>query len=143
MESIQTEVRKFVQDRIDSGAITRVEWLTSEYLGSKSRVEGDDLPFYQTCALAHVNEVVKRVVGKFDPKRSKADDQLILPGFAHMQKAYTVQRDGMQLLVPVHLLTDEELDARASEYEAMAHGLRDHARELRQFKASRASARAA
>jgi hypothetical protein len=137
MDSIYTEVRKFVQDRIDSAIITRVEWLTSEYIGSKDKVEGEDLPFYQTCALAHVNEVVKSVVGKFEPKKTRADDQMIFPGFNHMQKAYTIHRDGVRLLVPVELLTDNEIDARADEYDAMAQGCRDHARELREFKTAR------
>lgn len=143
MDSIYTEVRKFVQERVEAGVITRVDWLTSEYLGSKDKVEGEDLPFYQTCALAHVNEVVKSVVGKFNPKKTPADEQLIFPGFNHMQKAYTIQRDGIHLLVPVEMLLDEEIEARAAEYDAMAQGCRDHARELREFRATRGSALAA
>jgi hypothetical protein len=139
MDSIYTEVRKFVQDRIDRGVITRVDWLTTEYIAAKSRVEGDDLPFYKACAIAHVNDVVKRVVGRFDPKRSKVDHQLIFPGFTHMQKAYTVQRDGAHLLVPVAHLTDDEIMARAAEFDTMAAGCRDHARELREFRTTRAA----
>ena len=139
MESIHTEVRKFVQDRIDSGSIIRTEWLTAEYLGSKSKVEGDDVGFYRTCALAHVSEVIKQVIGKFNPKRTKTDEQLLFPGFEHMQKAYPVKRDGIHLIVPVELLTDEELEERAAEYDRMAQGCRDHARELREYRLTRAS----
>lgn len=137
MDSIYTEVRKFVQDRVEAGVITRVEWLTSEYLAGKSDISGGDVPFYRVCALAHVNDVMKRCVGKYDAKPSKADQQLILPGFDHLQKAYTVSRDGAMLLVPVDLLTNEELLARAEEYDAMAKGCRDHAREIREFVSTR------
>ena len=140
MDSIYTEVRKFVQDRVEAGVITRVEWMTSEYLGTKDQVNGKDVPFYQACAIAHVNEVMKQVVGKYDTKKSRAESQLIFPGFNHMQKAYTVHRDGVRLLVPVDLLLDEELDARAAEYDAMAQGCRDHARELREYKSARKAA---
>lgn len=137
MTGVYSEVKKFVQDRIDSGVITRVDWLTSEYLGAKEGIEGADAPFYRACAIAHITEVVKRVVGKYDPKPTRADDQMVFPGFTHMQKAYTVQRNGIHLLVPVDLLTDDEIEARAAEYDAMAKGCRDHARELRNFRLSR------
>lgn len=140
MDSIYTEVRKFVQDRVDRGVITRVDWMTSEYLGTKEKVEGDDVPFYRACALAHVNEVMKQVVGKFDSKKAVSDSQLLFPGFTQMKKAYTVHRDGIKLLVPVELLSDDEIDQRASEYDEMAQGCRDHARELREFKAARREA---
>jgi hypothetical protein len=143
MDSIYTECKKFVHDRVEAGVITRTDWMTSEYLGTKDRVEGDDLPFYRVCAIAHVNEVMKQVVGKYDSKKERADSQLVFPGFSHMQKAYTVQRDGIRLLVPVSLLTDEEIEARAAQYDEMAQGCRDHARELREFKSARGASEAA
>lgn len=137
MDSIYSEVRKFVQDRVDAGVITRVEWLTTEYLDSKGDLAGGDVPFYRACARAHVNEIVRRVVGKYDARPMKADEQLILPGFTHLQKSYTIHRDGVNLLVPVDLLLPEELLARADEYEAMADGCKAHAIEIRKFIRSR------
>lgn len=143
MDSIYTEVRRFVQDRVDTGVITRVEWLTAEYIESKGDVFGGDVPFYRVCALAHVNEVVKKCVGKYDSKPAKSAGQLVLPGFDHLQRAYTVTRDGAVLLVPVDLLTSAELLHRASEYDEMAKGCRAHAREIREFVAARPKASAA
>lgn len=133
MDSIYTEVREFVQDRIDAGVVTRVDWLTSEYIGTKADVSGGDVPFYRVCAQNHVADIVKRVVGKYDAKPKQADRQLVLPGFDHLQKAYTVARDGVVVLVPIALCTTEELRGRADEYDVMAKGCEAHAREIREY----------
>jgi hypothetical protein len=50
-----------------------------------------------------------------------------------MQRAYTVDRDRETVLVPVHLLSDAEIEGRALELESMAKGCILHARELREF----------
>lgn len=144
MDSIYTEVREFVSEKVAAGVIVRVDWLTAEYIGSKSRIDGDDYPFYHACAQAHINEVVRRVVGKYDSKpKAENDAQLVLPGFEHLQRAYTITREGVVVLVPVDKLTDDELLQRAAEYDLMAKGCRNHAREIRQFVTSRASVEAA
>lgn len=143
MDSIYSEVREFVQDRIDSGVITRVDWLTAEYLGGKADIAGDDVSFYRVCAQEHVGRIVKRVVGKYDAAPDKPDQQLVLPGFDHLQRAYTVSRDGATVLVPINLLTAQELLVRAAEYDEMAKGCRAHAREIREFVKSRAAGEAA
>jgi hypothetical protein len=143
MDSIYTEVRKFVQDRVDSGVVTRVDWLSTEYLESKGDVSGGDLEFYRTCALAHVSEVIKKVVGKYDSKPARAETEVLLPGFEHLQRAYTIKRDGVHLLVPVDQLRPEELLTRAAEYDDMAKGCRAHARELREYVSAREQASAA
>lgn len=142
--SIYTEVREFVEGKIAAGVIVRVDWLTSEYIGSKSRIDGDDYPFYKICAQAHVNEVVRRVVGKYDSKpKSEIDPQGRLKGFDHLQRAYTVIRAGVNVLVPIDKLTDDELLQRAAEYKEMAKGCGKHAEEIRQFVASRQISEAA
>lgn len=133
MDGIYSEVRQFVEDKVAAGVIVRVDWLTSEYIGTKSRANGEDMPFYRHCAHAHLNEVIRRVVGKYDARPVQEDRQLVLDGFEHLQRAYTVQRDGVKLLVPIDKLSDIELAARADEYDAMAKGCRAHAREIRKF----------
>lgn len=139
---IFAEVRGFIQDRLDSGVILRAEWVTTEILGSKAEPECADADFYLLCARAHLSEVVKRCIGKYRAA-PVSDEQLVLPGFEHLQRGYQVEREGVRLLVPTDLLTDAEIDARADEYEAMAAGCRAHARELREFKGRRAMAQGA
>lgn len=131
-DSLYSDVRKFIQSKLDAGLILRAEWVTAEIIAGKQEPECDDADFYLICARNHIAEVVKRCIGKYSAKPA-TDAQLTLTGFEHMQKAYQVERDGARLLVPTDLLTDSELLARAEEYDAMAIGCRAHARELRDF----------
>lgn len=134
--SIYGEVRKFIADKIANGETVVVEWLTHEIVASKPDIEGSDTEFYRVCAFTHVKDVVKRCVGKYDAK-PVTDQQLTLDGFEHLQVAYTVERNKQIVLVPVDQLTDEEIEARAREYEQMAISCRAHARELRSYKSAR------
>lgn len=136
--SIYPEVRKIIADKIEAGEVVVIDWLTHEIIAGKDGIEGPDTEFYRVCAFIHVKDVVRRCVGKYDSKPA-TDRQLTLPGFDHLQVAYTVMRHGDIVLVPVDQLTNEEIEARALEYEAMAEGCRAHARELRSYRRERTS----
>lgn len=137
--SIYPEVRKIIADKIDNGEVVIIDWLTHEIIAGKAGIEGPDTEFYRVCAFTHVKDVVKRCVGKYDAKPS-TDRQLVLSGFEHLQVAYSLMRCGEIVLVPVDQMTDEEIEARAKEYEAMAVGCRAHARELRNYRRERMAA---
>lgn len=138
---VTREIRGMVQDRIDAGVIIRVDWFTTEILAMKDKIEGDDADFYIACGVDSIKDIVKRCIGDYKPKAELVTDaQIVMDGFDHMQKAYTVNRDGEQVLVPVDMLTAEEIEARARELEAMAKGCVAHARELRAYAAERAVA---
>lgn len=141
-DSLYAEVRAYIQDQLDTGTIVQAEWVTNGFLASKAEPECDDADFYLLCARSHLAEIVKRCIGKYKPQ-PVTDTQLVLPGFEHLQRGYQVEREGVRVLVPTDLLTDDEIDARAAEYEAMAAGCRAHARELRDFKERRDQAGAA
>lgn len=126
------EIRKYITDKVNSGAIVRVDWLTAEIIAAKDRFDGEDSNFYLICAHKHVAEVVKDCIGDYRPKPT-VDAQLVLDGFDHLQKAYPVEREGIRVLVPIHLLSDAELEARAVEYVEMARGCIAHAKEIRAF----------
>jgi hypothetical protein len=136
---VTREIRAMVQDRIAAGVIVRVDWFTQEILSLKSRIEGDDADFYIACGADFIRDAVKRCIGDYAPKAMTVP-QLIMDGFEHLQKAYTVNRDGENVLVPVDLLTDEEVEGRAAELEDMARGCIAHARELRGYMRHRAAA---
>lgn len=129
---VTREIRRMVQDKLDSGVAIRVEWLTTEIIASKDQIDGDDADFYIACGVDFIKKTVKRVIGEFEPKTEQSA-QIIMPGFDHLQKAYTVTRNEQVTLVPVTMLTDMELEMRAQEYEAMAKGCLSHAKEIRAF----------
>ena len=138
---VTREIRGMVQDRIEAGVIIRVDWFTTEILSMKDKIEGDDADFYIACGVDFIKESVKRCIGDYKPKAAMIiDAQIVMDGFDHMQKAYTFDRDGEQVLVPVDMLTSDEIEGRARELEAMAKGCISHARELRAYAASRADA---
>lgn len=138
-DSIYTDVREFIQSRLDAGIILRAEWVTAEIISSKQEPDCEDADFYLICARNHVAEIVKRCIGKYSPKPT-TDEQLKLPGFEYMQKGYQVVRSGVRVLVPTDALTNAELLARADEYDDMASGLTGHALEIREFVERRTSA---
>jgi len=141
---VTNEIRKMVSDRVDAGLIVRVEWLTTEILSMKSEINGRDADFYVACGVDFIKDTVKRCIGQYQPKASAATDaQIVMDGFDHMQKAYSILRDGETVLVPVDMLTDEEIEAREAELEAMARGCIAHAKELRRYRLNRASAQTA
>ena len=134
------EIRKIVTDRLNAGLIIRAEWLTTEILAMKSGIDGEDADFYVACAVDFIRDTAKRCIGDYTPKaQAMADAQIIMPGFDHMQRAYTVEREAETVLVPVQLLTDDEIEGRALELEAMARGCIAHAKELRAYGRNRPS----
>lgn len=129
---VTREIRRIVQERIDSGVAVRVEWLTTEIMAMKNDIEGADSDFYLACGVDFIKKTVSNVIGGYAPKPTQSE-QIILPGFDHLQEAYTVMRDAQITLVPVTMLTDSELELRAQEYEVMAKGCIAHAKEIRAF----------
>lgn len=139
-ESVYSEIRKFVSDLVDSGAETPVEWITQNSLNSRGAIEGEGAPLYRYCTREHLNRLVKKAVGKYDVEaRSVQDQQIVMEGFEHLQRAYTVPRKEKIVLVPIYRCTDEELLLRADEYDKQAVGCQKHATELRRFVKDRHS----
>jgi len=138
-QSITTEIRKFIADKISNSEPVIIPWLITEILDRKNDIGGGDLPFYLTCTRKAVSEIVRKCVGKYDTTPNN-DAQIVLPGFEHLQVAYPVERDGQQVLVPVNQLSDDELEQRAKEYDTMARSCRLHAREIRDYIKARREA---
>lgn len=137
-ESITPEIHRLVDERIANGVAVHFQWVAQAILDERSNIEGVDAPFYRTCTFNEVVRLVKRAIGKYDATDT-TPEQLLFPGFTHLVRAYPVERDGERMLVPVQLLTDEELESRAADLDKMAVGCRLHARELREFAAARST----
>jgi len=130
LKQIKDEIRKMVQDTVDSGVIGHVQFFTAKIMTDRADIKGQDADFYTICARETIVEMVKSAVKKYEKLEAETP---ILDGFEHLRTAYPVHRGGDHLLVPVHLCTDEELEARAAEYEVAARGMRKHAKEIRAY----------
>lgn len=81
---------------------------------------------------------VHKILATLRPRRHPR--QAELPGFARLFPAHTVIREGIETIVPTPQVTDDEFDAKAAEYEAMAEGCLEHAAKLRPYRAERRKA---
>jgi hypothetical protein len=135
-QGIRSEMHKVVQDRIDAGLVTGLSEIVHDVLRERRNFNGDDAPFYRVHAFEDLKRIAKSVVGKYDARDTTADD-LLLPGFSHLCKAYPMMRDGTVVIVPVDMCGDDELKARASQLDEMAKGCRAHAREIREYLIAR------
>jgi len=56
-----------------------------------------------------------------------------IPGFKRIQVAYTIKRGKRQMIVPIELLTDEEVEAKVAELRRMAANCDLHADEMDRY----------
>ena len=133
IKSITAEISNAINLRVERGEIINLTLFTSEFVSSKSGIRGEDADFYRVCTFKVVQEVASSCIKKFNTKQAKTSIDILLPGFERLQLAYPVMRDGNQMLVPIELMSVEELSQRAEEYEGMAKGCLDHASEIRAY----------
>lgn len=135
-DSVRKEITVFISAKVGRDEIVNLDLLVHEIVESRSGIVGPDADFYRICTYKVVHDVAKTCIGKYNAK-DQPSRQISLPGFEHLQVAYPVARNGVKLLVPINRMTGEELLERAAEYDAMAKGCRDHAREIRGYLAKR------
>jgi hypothetical protein len=130
--SVTKEIHALIDEKIAAGVTVRADWIAAGIIESKSNITGDDAPFYRVCAHRDIVRIAKRAIGKYEPG-GNTPEQLVLPGFKHLCRAYPMQRDGEVVLVPVDLCSNAELLARAEQLDEMAEGCRSHAKEIRTY----------
>src|ERR1044072_1383369 len=129
---LEREVRALIRERVDKGRIASATWATEAVVSQHASISGDDKEWCEVCAYAHIRTVVRRCVQKY--KELDADEQLLLGDeFKRVQKAYLVERKKKQVIVPITLLTREELEAKVIELRKMGDGCYEHADELGRY----------
>lgn len=136
IDSERERIRKAIAV-IDAGLVTSLNEVVAGVLNGRPSLEGDDAPFYRVHAFEDLKRIAKSVVGKYAADDTTSDE-LLLPGFKHLCKAYPMSRDGDVVIVPVDMCSDEELKARAAQLDEMAKGCVAHAREIREYVLARA-----
>lgn len=138
-QQIVDEVNAHLDTWVREKRIVNPDWLTKFIVDRHPNIQGADVSWYQICAYGHVRDTVRQCVGRF---KSKPEDVLapttgLLPGFDYLNQSYLIPRDGEQMIVPIHEMTDAELEVKAREYERMSEGCVRHAAELRRYKTLR------
>jgi hypothetical protein len=137
-KELENIAHELITNKVNKGEVVHMHYTVQELICDQGMINGEAAPFYTLCAKEHVYRVVKKVVDRYDDYSESVDNQqLNLDGFDHLRKAYTVKREKERVLVPIELMTDIEILHRADEFDALADGLKTHARELRQFVADR------
>ena len=139
---LTAHIHELIDEKLASNVVVTVNWVTRCVLEERSDMHGADADFYRDCASRDIARVVRAALGKYDAEDITPRD-LLLPGFEHLCRAYSMTRGAEPVLVPVAMCTDAELEGRADQLEKQALGCRAHASELRMFIEERAALAAA
>jgi hypothetical protein len=134
---------KLIASKIAAGETVHMAWAVQEILQGQGQINGDGVPFYKLCAREHMYRVVKKAVDKYDQTEpDHTQPELIFKGYHFLQVAYTVERNQEIQLIPIDLISDAELLARANQFETQARGLKAHAEEIKRYVLERGRAEA-
>ncbi len=140
MTSTQTdllnEVRELVRAGIERGKVLTASLIADEIIRSHE----DDRDFIQLCIAGHVRVAVRKGLGMEFKRDSEPDGQMLLPGYEHIRRAYLIERDDVQKIVPIEQIADEELEEKIREYRTMGKGCFAHADELERYLRKRLTA---
>lgn len=134
MSDVRDEIKTLVHGKIKRKETLDADLMTDEVLSRHPIAEWDDSSFYLCCSQRAVREEVRREIAKLVPSDDEeVNRQMILPGFERLQTYYMIHRNGAQLGLPIELITDDELLAKAEEHGAHALGHKMHADEIRRY----------
>jgi hypothetical protein len=139
-KDMEKEVADIIERRIEAGQETVTSWLVTEVINNHADITGEDVEWYRVCAYGHMSGVVRKVISKYRPtEEGIVNNQLVLDGFERLQRAYAVNRDG-PMIVPIDLLTIDEIKEKIRELSAIRRGLSQHIKELQRYLQQRIEA---
>lgn len=141
------EIKSVINKRVDEGLSTPAPWIVSCILANHPVRYDEDTIGTSKCDSSYAElarqelawTYVRKVLRQF---KKPTPDLPTLPGFKHLQKAYSCQDSAVEeddsdlgnvVIVPVDQLSDDQLLAKAEQYEKMGDGCYEHAAELRRF----------
>ncbi len=131
---LRAEVEELIHSGIDAGQPMQADWITHAVVERHPDLHGGDKDFYVTCAFGHVRNTVRQCLREWKGDGPNTPEQLKLPGYEHLQKAYLVDRENEQVIVPLPECTNGELMEKIGEYRRMADGCIKHADELERYR---------
>lgn len=129
----ESEIREIVTDLTGprDRAVSSMEFVAA--LIDRWGVHHDQDPRYQLATWEKIKDEVQLIVRGMKRKSEIPTDQRVLFDYSYLQALYVVDAGGMSQVVPLDLMTREQLEAKESEHRAQGRGHYQHADELRRF----------
>jgi hypothetical protein len=128
------EIKAVMQQVQDEVGRPDVLLITQRVLQNHPSISGPDRDFYICCAYRAVRHEVRERANQFPSGPRVHPSQITLEGFEHLQSFYQVSRPNGIATVAIDEMTDDELEEKAREYEAMGRACMEHADELRRYR---------
>lgn len=150
-EDMTLKVRKMVEDAESNGQTITMPWIVGalikdmeQRLGWKwkdgtapkklTKAEREAAEEIVVAAHEGYRQIVGAVIRSRPINRDKSTDpQLVLPGYKHLQKSYSIERDGAEAIVATRSMTKDELLSKRAQLVAMQEGLGAHIEEIDRF----------
>lgn len=135
-EQLDAEINTRLDELIHAELPLQASWITHEICDDHmiGLARNEHAEFWRHGGYKTCRDMVRRCINKRAGMPDEMEKQPTLPGFEHLQTYYIVTRGDDQLGIHRDQLSDDELDAKAAEYENMGAACISHARELRRFK---------
>lgn len=139
--TLRAQIVKIIDTTTSQGRPAPAAWIVQTIMISWPEPGGEAKDAWLFCAREHIRDAVRQAIRGRKALEVADERQYSFGGFKHVQRDYVVERDGDQIVVPLHLLSNGEVEAKAAELRRMARGCDDHADELlRYLEERRASA---
>jgi hypothetical protein len=138
------EIERVVHERIEAKVPSSARWIVAHVMNEHADILGRDADWNRAWASEGVAAAVRKAVNRYRiPESDDEAAQLALPGYARLQRAYAVERNGEPTIVPLECMALEELRGKQAELRRMSNGLLLHDAEIDQYIAERWGAQAA
>lgn len=132
-----TEINKTLDDLAAAQEPWAAQWVAHKICGDHAEglAGNDDAMFWRHCGYVEVRDEVRRCINRRAGDKADSDDQQMkLPGYDHLHAYYVVRRNSEDVGVPIHEMTDAELEEKSAIYRSMAKACYAHADELDRFR---------
>jgi hypothetical protein len=145
---LMDEINTLLDSIAEGGGEWRATWVAHEICRQHDDgllTETTDADFWRHCGYTECRREVRQCINRRagDSDEPREIGQYTLPGFKHLQQYYVVRRDNEDVGVPVHDLTDAEIDSKGALYRNMGAACYAHADELDRFKHNRRASESA
>jgi hypothetical protein len=139
------DIRGLIKGMISLEKITDPSWVTDEIISRyplPDSMDQENRDFTTIARHKFTRDLVAAVIRGLHVTEEFGLFDLIDPdwrkeGYEELQNVYSVRRGKKQLLIPLHLMSDEEIDDKISEMARQIRGLNKHMDELQRYKESR------